>query len=76
MWVPAAMAPVGIVPLLGGIAEVCWHRPHSHLEFLDVSERKPRSRRDQHNDGVLDVVPLLGALHLETKLIVSFSLQP
>jgi hypothetical protein len=75
MWVPAAMTPVCIVPLLGGIAEVCWHGPRSHLELVDVSRQKPRSRRDRHDDGILDVVPLLGTSHLETQLVISFRIQ-
>ena len=35
--VSAAMAPVGVVPLLGGVAEECRHFPISHLVLVVVS---------------------------------------
>ena len=57
--VPAATAPVGVVPLLGRVAEVCRHSPRSHLELIVVSGRKSwfgaglaRWRRPRHRSYV------------------------
>jgi hypothetical protein len=41
--VPATTAPVGVVPLLGGVAEVCRHSSCSFSGLVDVSGRKLRS---------------------------------
>ena len=62
------MAPVGVIPLLGGVAEVFltffslgWSWWLSLGESLD-------SVLDRHDGGVLGVVPLLGASCLEAWL--------
>ena len=64
--VPAAMAPVGTIPLLGGVAEVCRHLPRP----LSVELRSPGESLDSVNqrDGdILGVVPSLEASRLETR---------
>jgi hypothetical protein len=62
LWsVPATTAPVAVVLLLGGVAEVRRYFSRSPSSLEVVSGRKPRSGLDRRDGGVLDVVPLLGA---------------
>jgi hypothetical protein len=41
--VPVTMVPAGVVPLLGGIAEVCRHFSRYFAGLVDVSGRELRS---------------------------------
>lgn len=69
------MAPVGVVPLLGGTAEVVT----TSLAIISVWLMSPGERLgpelDRRNSGVLNVVPLLGASRLETRLAAPNSIQ-
>jgi hypothetical protein len=64
------MASMGVIILLGGVVEVCWHFPLP-LWLGVVSGRKPRFGVESAQWRHLDVVPPLGALHLETLHVVS-----
>ena len=61
LWsVPAVTAPVGVMALLGGVVVVCRHLPPSHLTGCLWTTAYVQIRIG--DGGVLDVVPLLGAL--------------
>jgi hypothetical protein len=60
---------VGVIPYVGGIAEVCQRLHHSHLGLAVVSGQKSlHLELDLWYDGVLDIVSLLEVSCLETQL--------
>lgn len=61
-----AMAPEGVVFLLGGATEVCRHLPRAWLVVSPGESLGPEL--DRRDGGVSDVVPLLGASRFETLL--------
>jgi hypothetical protein len=69
VYVVMRMMPMGVVPLLGGIIQVCQHFP-APASFGVCLRPKALVRSRSDSGDIFDVIPLLGALHLETCLIV------
>jgi hypothetical protein len=66
---PSTLTPAGVVPLLGGVTEVCQHSFCSFSGLVDSPGKIFLGREwDRHDDGdILDVImALLGASRLET----------
>jgi hypothetical protein len=55
------MAPVGVISLFGGAAEVSRHISHPPFDRELPSDKSLGPMLDQRDGGILDVVPLLGA---------------